>query len=91
LAPTKNAKNAGYVRHVTETIRPLITDIRDKRRRIPLAEVAAILGIPTRKLWRYAKDGTIPGARQFGPRKGWAFERDQLENWWQKFNTGNAK
>jgi excisionase family DNA binding protein len=74
-----------------ENIRPLITDIRDKRRRIPLAEVAELLGIPTRKLWRYAKDGTIPGARQFGRRKGWAFERFQLETWWQEFNADNKK
>jgi len=74
-----------------ENIRPLITNKRDKRRRIPLAEVAELLGIPTRKLWRYAKDGTIPGARQFGPRKEWAFERDQLETWWQKFNANNRK
>ena len=74
-----------------ENIRPLITDIRDKRRRIPLAEVAQLLGIKTRTLRDYAKDGTIPGARQFGRHKEWAFERDQLETWWQKFNANNRK
>ena len=72
-------------------IRPLIWK-HDKRRRIPLAEVAQLIGLSTRKLRRYAMDGTIPGARQFGPRKEWSFERDQLEAWWQEFNSvGNYK
>jgi hypothetical protein len=67
-------------------IQPLIR-LTDKRRRIPLAEVARMLDIPTYKLRRYAKDGTIPGARQFGRRKEWAFDRYQLNDWWKKFNA----
>ena len=74
-----------YAFGVMETIRPLIWK-QDKRRRIPLAEVAQLIGLSTRKLRRYAMDGTIPGARQFGPRKEWSFERDRLETWWQEFN-----
>jgi predicted DNA-binding transcriptional regulator AlpA len=68
-----------------ENIRPLFGKT-DKRRRIPLAEVAQLIGISTLKCRRYAIDGTIPGAIQFGPGKEWAFEKDQLEAWWQKFN-----
>jgi excisionase family DNA binding protein len=84
---TKNAQDADYHSALMPAkIRRLINDVDDRRRQIPLAEVAELLGIPTRKLWRYAKDGTIPGAKQFGPRKGWCFERDQLEAWWQQFN-----
>lgn len=29
--------------------------------------------------------GLVPGAIQFGPRKEWSFERDQLNAWWEKF------
>ena len=80
---------SGFIGSLVEKIRPLINDIDDTRRRIPLAEVAKLLGIKTRTLRDYVKDGTVPGARQFGRWKEWAFDRDQLEAWWQKFNKGH--
>jgi excisionase family DNA binding protein len=66
-------------------IAPLISDL-DRRRLIPLAEVAEVTGIDYQALRRYAIDGTIPGARQPGRGKQWLFERKALETWWQKFN-----
>jgi hypothetical protein len=73
-------------------IPPLFSEL-DRRRRIPLNELAAVIGFPVRQLRRYAIDGTIPGAKQIGPRKHWTFDRDQLEKWWQEFNlqTGVCK
>jgi predicted DNA-binding transcriptional regulator AlpA len=61
----------------------------DRRRLIPLIEVAEITGFDRRTLRRYAINGTIPGARQVGPRKPWIFDRFQLEKWWQDFNLQN--
>jgi excisionase family DNA binding protein len=72
-----------------KNISPLFYEKADRRRRLPLAEVAERLGIPQRTLRRYALDGTIPGARRFGPRKHWTFEKYQLETWWQNYNAKN--
>jgi Helix-turn-helix domain len=66
-------------------IKPLFLP-SDLRRRIPLYEVAQLIGLSTRKARRYAMDGTIPGARQFGRWKEWSFDRETLEAWWQEFN-----
>jgi hypothetical protein len=69
-------------------IPPLFSEL-DRRRRIPLNEVAMVTGFDRQRLRRHAIDGTIPGARQVGPRKHWTFDRFQLEAWWQQFNLQN--
>jgi excisionase family DNA binding protein len=62
---------------------PLFSEI-DRRRLIPLNEVAKVTGLNRRTLTRYAKEGSIPGARQVGPGFNWFFDRQQLEKWWQE-------
>lgn len=56
----------------------------DRRRLIPLIEVAKITGLKPRQLW----NGIIPGARQIGngAKKRWYFDRILLENWWEELN-----
>jgi hypothetical protein len=71
-------------------IPPLFSDL-DRRRRIPLNEVAEVIGFDVRRLRRYAIEGIIPGAKQLGPRKHWTFDRHQLETWWQAFNLEPVK
>lgn len=70
-------------------VQPLFS-VEDKRRRIPIAEVAEKLGYRIQTLRRYAIDGTIPGGRQAGPGKQYTFDRDRLEAWWQEFNQTPA-
>jgi excisionase family DNA binding protein len=67
-------------------IQPLFSPL-DRRRLIPIGEVAEVSGLSVDVLRAYADDGTIPGARQakFGKRR--LFEREALEQWWQEFNT----
>jgi hypothetical protein len=67
-------------------VEPLFSTL-DRRRRIPINEVALTTGFEVRTLRRYALDGTIPGARQAGPGKRFTFNRDLLETWWQEFNA----
>ena len=74
-------------------VKPLFPEL-DRRRRIPINEVAQVTGFTAWTLRQYALDGTIPGARQAGPGKRLSFDRDLLEAWWQEFNapkTGLAK
>jgi hypothetical protein len=74
-------------------VKPLFSEL-DRRRRIPINEVAQVTGFTAWTLRQYALDGTIPGALQAGPGKRWNFDRDLLEAWWQEFNapkTGLAK
>ena len=65
----------------------MIPDFADKRRLIPLAEVAKRTGIHWQTLRLAAIDGTIPGARQLAKGKRWYFERRELEKWWQDYNA----
>jgi hypothetical protein len=70
-------------------VKPLFPST-DRRRKVPLAEVDALIGYSVPTLRGYAADGTIPGATKAGKRKRWYFERFTLEKWWQKFNGGKA-
>lgn len=66
---------------------PLFSEL-DQRRLVPLIEVCKKLGWSEGRLRSYALDGTIPGGRQAGKGKPWTFDRDLLEEWWQKFCSG---
>jgi predicted DNA-binding transcriptional regulator AlpA len=74
---------------IATVVKPLFSDL-DRRRSIPLAEVAKVTGYPTSWLYTYAVDGTIPGARQAGPGKRWVFEREALERWWANLHAPKA-
>jgi hypothetical protein len=67
-------------------VKPLFSEL-DRRRRIPINEVALVTGFTAWTLRQYALDGTIPGARQAGPGKRMSFDLDLLEAWWQEFNA----
>jgi excisionase family DNA binding protein len=67
-------------------IQPLFSPL-DRRRLIPIGEVAEVSGLSVDVLRAYADDGTIPGARQAKTGKRRLFERVALEQWWQEFNS----
>jgi excisionase family DNA binding protein len=67
-------------------VEPLFSFL-DRRRLIPIGEVAQVTGLSVDVLRAYADDGTIPGARQAAGGKRRLFERTQLEAWWQQFNA----
>jgi hypothetical protein len=71
-------------------VEPLFSNL-DRRRLIPLAEVAKITGI--KALRTHAINGSVPGARQIGKGKKqrWYFDRILLENWWQQFNHNSMQ
>ena len=66
-------------------VKPLFSPL-DRRRLIPISEVALVTGFTVYTLRSYGLDGTIPGARQAGKGKRMSFDRDLLEIWWQEFN-----
>ena len=70
-------------------IQPLISEL-DRRRLIPLAEVAELTGIHWQTLRRAAIDGTVPGGRQIAKGKRIFFERAAINAWWEKFNRKEA-
>jgi hypothetical protein len=71
-------------------VEPLFSEL-DRRRLIPLAEVAHRVGYTASQLRIYAINGTIPGGRQARKGKRWVFERDLLEAWWQDFNASKTE
>lgn len=53
----------------------------DQEKLLDVEQVATLLNLGVRTVWRYEKDGKIPASKRYGRKKVW--DEDDLKLWWQ--------